>query len=137
MNMNLIKSLKDFNLLEYYYNNVCGAKDTPFTSCKQYIKMLELKEWCGDYLLNYTYIDENGIAVREGYWYYDCQAVLQIEFQDGTKLDFIHEGPGSKRHKKLKDTDITLEDFFNRYIANGYEIESEPEIPIELDDIVL
>jgi hypothetical protein len=30
-----------------------------------------------------------------------------------------------------------LEDFFERYIANGYEIETEPELPIELEDIVL
>ena len=137
MNMNLIKSLKDFGILEQYYNNESGATDTPFIRDNQYIKMLELKEWCGDYLFHYVYINEKGVVVRDGYWYYDCQAVLQIEFQDGTKLDFIHEGPGSKRFKKLKDTDITIEDFFAQYIANGYEIESEPDLAIELEDIVL
>lgn len=136
MNMNLIKSLKDFNSLEHYYNNESGATDTPFTSSNRYIKMLELKECYDGSVLKYAYIDEKGIAVRESYWYYDSQIVLQIEFQDGTKLDFIHVGPGSKRHKKLKDTDITIEDFFAQYIANGYEIESEPDF-IELEDIIL
>lgn len=134
--MNLIKSLKDFNSLNRYYNNEIGTADTPFTSSDQYIKMLELKNCAGDYILKYVYINENGIAVRESYWYYDCQEVLQVEFQDGTTLDFIHEGPDSKQFKKLKDTDITIEDFFNQYIANGYEIESEPDF-IELEDIVL
>jgi len=133
MNMNLIKSLRDFNLMEQYYNNKSGATDIQTTRS---IKMLELKEWGGDYILKYAYINENGIAERESYWYYDCQTVLQVEFQDGTKLDFIHKGPGGKRHKKLKDTDITIEDFFNQYIANGYEIESDPDF-IELEDIVL
>ena len=136
MNMNLIKSLKDFNSLNRYYNNESGATDTAFTSSDQYIKMLELKNWCGDYILKYVYIDENGIAVRENYWYYDCQTVLQVEFQDGTILDFIYDGSDSKQFKKLKDTNITIEDFFNQYIANGYEIESEPDF-IELEDIVL
>lgn len=136
INMNLIKSLKDFNSLNRYYNNEIGTADTPFTSSDQYIKMLELKNCAGDYILKYVYINENGIAVRESYWYYDCQEVLQVEFQDGTTLDFIHEGPDSKQFKKLKDTDITIEDFFNQYIANGYEIESEPDF-IELEDIVL
>ena len=137
MNMNLIKSLKDFNSLDRYYNNEWGASDTPFTSSNQYIKMLELKEWGDDYIIKYAYINENGVAVRESYWYYDCQTVLQVEFQDGTKLDFIHEGPDSKRFKKLKDTDITIKDFFAQYIANGYEIETEPYLAIELEDIVL
>ena len=121
----------------HYNDNECGATDRAYASDHHLIKILELKEWCGDYILKYAYINENGIAVREGYWYYDCQTVLQVEFQDGTILDFIHEGPDSKRFKTLKGTDITIEDFFNRYIANGYEIESEPEIAIELDDIVL
>ena len=133
MNMNLIKSLRDFHMMEQYYNNESGATDIQTTRS---IKMLELKEWGGDYILKYAYINENGIAVSESYWYYDCQTVLQVEFQDGTKLDFIHKGPGGKRHKKLKDTDITIEDFFNQYIANGYEIESDPDF-IELEDIVL
>jgi hypothetical protein len=119
--------------MEQYYNNKSGATDIQTTRS---IKMLELKEWGGDYILKYAYINENGIAERESYWYYDCQTVLQVEFQDGTKLDFIYKGPGGKRHKKLKDTDITIEDFFNQYIANGYEIESDPDF-IELEDIVL
>ena len=137
MNMNLIKALSDFHTIDEYDNDIRGASDTPFTGSHQYIKMLELKELCGDYILKYAYINENGATVREGYWYYDCQAVLQVELQDGTILDFVHYGSHSKRHKKLKDTDITIEDFFDRYIANGYEIDSEPEIAVELDDIVL
>lgn len=136
--MNLITTLRDFHMLEHYYNNESGATDRPYTSSEHnFIKMLELKEWCGDYILKYAYINEKGDKIREGYWYYDCQTVLQIEFQDGTVLDFIHVGPDSKRFKKLKDTDITIEDFFNQYIANGYEIETEPDLAIELDDIVL
>ena len=135
--MNFIKTLRDFHMMCHYNDNESGATDRAYASDHHLIKILELKEWCGDYIIRYAYLNENGVAVREGYWYYDCQAVLQVEFQDGTILDFIHEGPDSKRFKKLKDTDITIEDFFNRYIANGYEIESEPEIPIELDDIVL
>ena len=138
MNMNLITSLRDFHMMCHYNDNESGATDRPYYNSSDpcLIKIQELKEWYGDYILAYEYINEKGIAVRNGYWYYDCQAVLQIEFQDGTKLDFIHEGPDSKRFKKLKDTDITIEDFFNQYIANGYEIESEPDF-IELEDIVL
>ena len=133
MNMNLIKSLRDFHTLDQYHNNESGAYDGSSTRS---IKMLELNEWCGDYILKYVYINENGTTGSESYWYYDCQTVLQVEFQDGTKLDFIHKGPGGKRHKKLKDTDITIEAFFEQYIANGYEIESDPDF-IELEDIVL
>jgi hypothetical protein len=125
-------------MMENYYNNESGATDRPYMGSEHcLIKMLELKKWCNDYILEYAYIKENGDTVRKGYWYYDCQTVLQVEFQDGTVLDFIHVGGDSKRFKKLKDTDITIEDFFARYIANGYEIETEPELPIELEDIVL
>lgn len=138
MNMNLIKTLRDFHMMEHYYNNESGASDRPYTGREPcLIKVLALEKWGCDYILKYAYINENGDTVRNGYWYYDCQTVLQIEFQDGTVLDFIHEGGDSKRFKKLKDTDITIEDFFERYIANGYEIETEPELPIELEDIVL
>ena len=138
MNMNLIKTLRDFNMLEHYYNNESDVTDRPYI-CREpcLIKVLELKKWCNDYILEYAYIKENGDTVRKGYWYYDCQTVLQVEFQDGTVLDFIYEGGISERFKKLKDTDITIEDFFERYIANGYEIDTEPELPIELEDIVL
>lgn len=135
--MNLIKALRDFNCMEYYYNNECGASDTPYDNRKQYIKILEIKEDNdGDYILKYVYINERGVALRESFWYYDCQTVLQVEFQDGTTLDFIYEGNGSKKNKKLKDTAITIEDFFEQYIANGYEIETESDY-IELEDIVL
>ena len=125
-------------MLEHYYNNESGATDRPYTGREPcLIKVLALEKWGGDYIIKYAYINENGVAVRESYWYYDCQTVLQVEFQDGTVLDFIHEDGDSKRFKKLKDTDITIEDFFERYIANGYEIETEPELAIELEDIVL
>ena len=135
MNMNLIKSLRDFAMMYDYNNNKSGAYVTRFAR-NQYIKMLELKKCDGDYILKYAYIDENDIVIAESYWYYDCQAVLQVEFQDGTKLDFIYVGPDSKHHKKLKGTDITIEEFFDQYIANGYKIETEPDF-IELEDIVL
>ena len=135
--MNLIKSLRGFHMMEHYYNNESGATDRPYTGREPcLIKVLKLEKWCSDYILKYAYINEKGDTVREDYWYYDCQAVLQVEFQDGTKLDFIHEGPDSKQLKKLKDTDITIEDFFKQYIANGYEIESKPDF-IELENIVL
>ena len=137
MNMNLIKVLNDFRSIAEYDNHICQTSDTAYLD-GYLIKMLELKEWCGDYILKYAYINERGEVARESYWYYDCQTVLQIEFQDGTILDFISESNDRNRNKKLKDIDITIEDFFEQYIANGYEIDFNFDKDyVELDDIVL
>ena len=81
-----------------------------------------------------TRVNHENVYWNGGFWQIDFQYTLKIVFTDGTEMVFTG---GARATDKKNESGVDLVTFLKNYMENGYELPTQDQDYIELDDLVL